>query len=347
MLLAAATLITLAGWSGIAQATNYCTYFIISGFFGLNPALGAGEIICVDCPASNTCPGPSGTVFTATLRDGSGNESAGRLRKIDDNCVPCPTDGKTGYTFVKVPKVSLVEDDIDWTTNAGLVRFHLRFRNTDLSESSLQSDFQVFVQDAYGAHVPNGQMIHQGTVAPMGPDSFFDVFFDVPLASLPPNPAVSFGTAPADGASLNDPCAPEPAWHGNIDVVWMGPGGDGQVNMHTAGLPLFPGGATKYVHLLTGCGGPITWSFGPACAGFTFSLVNEDYTPAPAALPPGWTGWISANAAVSVPGGTQCCFTLDMVCEYEPAQIRLCARACSEPTNVVRKRWAEVKAFYR
>lgn len=351
MLLAAATIFTIASWVGSARAVDYCVYSVISGFNDL-PELDGGVIICVTCPASNKCPGPGGINFTARIRNGSGTESDGMLRKLEANCTACPSQGKTGYSFVNVPKVGLLEDDIDWTTTSGIVRFSMRFRNT-AEELSDPTHAEVFVQDHYGAYVANGPMIWSGELPPIQPNSFFDVLFEVPLSQLPPSPTHVIRSAPADGASLNDPCGPGgpggpgAAWQGNIDVVWSEPGGGGNVNKHTAGIGLFPGGAAHFVHLLTGCAGPITWSFGPVCPGFALSLLNEDFTPAPASLPPGWTGWIGASAAASVPGGTTCCFKLDVVCEFEVARIDLCAKACSEPTQAKRKRWAEVKAFYR
>lgn len=247
--------------------------------------------------------------------------------------------------------VSLVTQDIDWSTTSGVVTFHLKFRNTDHLAASGAVDFEVFVQEAYGAFVPNGARIHQGQVPPMGPDGFFDIWWDVAMTDLPPNPETSLGGgAPADGGVLPNPCDPNVAWHGNIDVTWGGPGGTGNVNKHTAGLGLLSGGAMRYVHLLTGCAGPISWAFGtiPAtCNGFTITLVNEDFTPAPGLLPPGWTGWIGVQAAPFVPGGAECCFTIDMTCGSVTTPVDLCARACNEPTPAKRKRWSEVKAIYR
>jgi hypothetical protein len=246
----------------------------------------------------------------------------------------------------------LLNKDIDWSTNNGVVTFHLRFRNPDQVNPSGPVDYEVFVQEAYGAHVANGPRIHQGQVPPLTPDGFFDIWWDVAMTDLPPNPEVSLGGgAPADGPGvLPDPCDPNVAWHGNIDVTWGGPGGAGNVNKHTAGLGLLSGGSMRYVHLLTGCAGPISWAFGtiPAtCNGFTITLVNEDYTPAPGLLPSGWTGWIGVQAAASVPGGAECCFTIDMTCGSVTTPVDLCARSCNEPTPTKRKRWSEVKSIYR
>ncbi len=346
--LLAAALIMLAAWSGRSAAVDYCVYYIVSGFAGLTPALNAGDAICVDCPTSGVCPGPTGTVFTATIRDGAGTEAAGRMRKADPNCITCPSGGLTGYVFVSVPKVSLVEDDIDWDTIGNQVRFHLRFRNSDPDSPSEQSFFDVYTQHAYGAHLPDGPPVLSGAVPPMAPNSFFDVFFDISLDQLPPPPAKRTGSTPKPGPeSAAPPCAPGTIWGGNIDVVWSGPGGSGMVGKHLAGLLVTPGGAVQYIHLITGCAMPIGWSFGAGCSGFTFALVNEDFTPAPAMLPPGWTGWICASAAASVVAGTPCCFSLSMTCGFVPARIDLCATACDQATAPLRRSWSEIKAFFR
>ena len=91
---------------GPVQA-DYCVYFVISGFFGLNPPVNAGDIICVDCPDSAVCPGPAGTNFTATIVDIGGTSSTGQLRKDvgGDSCTSCPPNGKTGYHFVGLAPV--------------------------------------------------------------------------------------------------------------------------------------------------------------------------------------------------------------------------------------------------
>jgi hypothetical protein len=346
--LAAAAILSLANWAVPALAVDYCVYHIVSGFAGLTPELNAGDIICVDCPTSGVCPGPTGTVFTATIRDGGGTEADGRLRKADPSCFACPSGGKTGYTFVKVPKVSLVEEDIDWTTEGNLVRFHLTFRNTDPDTVSEPSAFDVFVQNAYGTHLLDGPSIFSGNVPPMPVGSFFDVFFDIPLDQLPPPPARMFGSVAKDGTvSAAPPCGPGAIWSGNVDVVWSGPGGAGMVGKHLGGLLVTPGGAIQYIHVLTGCATSISWTFGPGCSGFSTSLVNEDFSPAPASLPPAWTGWIAVSAAASVTPGTACCFYIDMTCGFVPARIDLCATACDQATAPLRRSWSEVKAFYR
>lgn len=334
--------LTLLAWPRVAHAVDYCVYHVISGFAGISPELNAGDIICVECPVSRKCPGPSGTVFTATIRDGAATEADGRLRKAADNCIACPTNGKTGYTFVNVPKVGLVEDDMDWTTQGNMVRFHLTFRNTDTDAPSAESFFDVFAQNSYGAFVPDGSLLFHGTVPPMAPASFFDVFFDIPLSQLPPSTTkiMPTFTTPA-------PCAPGVTWSGNIDVVWSGPGGSGMVNKHLGTLLVFPGGGVSYIHLLTGCTTPISWSLGPLCSGFSATLVNEDFSPAPANLPPGWTGWICVQANATVPYGGSCCFSVNMLCGTVSVRIDLCATACDQATAPQRRSWGEVKLIYR
>ena len=92
----------VAACEGRVPDGDYCFYFVISGFHGIDPPLGGGDIICVDCPDSGKCPGPSSTNFTAEIEDLSGTKAKGKLRKDTnvDECQRCPSNGKTGYEFV-------------------------------------------------------------------------------------------------------------------------------------------------------------------------------------------------------------------------------------------------------
>lgn len=244
---------------------------------------------------------------------------------------------------------------VGWRTlpdaGAPLVQFHLRFYNP-FDYPSPPNTFDVFAQPSYGAFLPMGPSIHRGQTPEIPAQSFFDVFFEVPLSALPPPPPTAYnggageklGTTSVPG----EPCPPDDHWDGNIDVIWGNPGGTGQANFHVGTLQVCPGGGKSYIHLLTGCPGGIAWSIPALCPGWNATLVNEDYSPAPAILPPGWTGWICVSADAGVPVGSFCCFTVDMECEGQTAAVELCAIACQcPPVQTESKTWGRLKGDYR
>ena len=252
-----------------------------------------------------------------------------------------------GVALVSAPPpaaaVTLTPSDIDWQmVGPDVVRFHLRFHN-DGPGTSEEVSGTMYSQE-FGAFLPHYGTIGTFIIPPIEPESFFDVFFDVPLSSLPPNP----GSRPALGslAPQDDPCPP-PIWVGNVDVTWIGPGGPGQVNKHFGTVGVCPTGPKSCVHLLTGCGNVITWAFRNVCAGWTVTLENENHSPAPANLPAGWTGHICVSANANVPVGSQCCFKLDLTCLGVTATIDVCALACECPTPVMRGTWGRIKTLYR
>jgi hypothetical protein len=178
------------------------------------------------------------------------------------------------------------------------------------------------------------------------PDSFFDVFLELPLSSLPPSP----GGSPGGGLTAADaeavPCPPM-IWSGNIDIVWAGPSGAGQVNKHVGVAGLCPGGPSSCIHLLTGCNGALTWAIANPCPGFTLTMLNENLTPAPAVLPVGWTGWACLSASAAVPIGTQCCITINFTCSGVVTPVQICAFACQCPTPAIGATWGQMKSIYR
>jgi hypothetical protein len=133
------------------------------------------------------------------------------------------------------------------------------------------------------------------------------------------------------GATTESQCPPDTSWSGNVDINWAGPGGGGQVNRHFTDLLVNPGVGSSHVHTLIFCNSPIgaTWSIAGLCPGWHAALLNEDFTPAPNPVPPGWTGWISVAADASVLPGTSCCFTVTFVCDGRAGVIDVCAEACS------------------
>jgi len=250
-----------------------------------------------------------------------------------------------------LPVAAVAEGDvivsaIDWATNAGVVRFHVQFSNPG-SLLSAPATGEVRSQP-YGAFLPDYGTIGVFEVPPLMPDSFFDVFFDVPLSNLPPSATT---VTPWGNKSATAECGPDIRWAGNIDIVWTrgGGGGGGHVNYHTGTLLVCPGGGISAIHVLTGCAGPVTWSFGPLCPNWYAALVNEDGSPAPSPLPAGWTGYINVWAdCAPVPIGTICCFALNLTCEGVTVPVNLCAEAClCPPVGAESSTWGDVKSLFR
>jgi hypothetical protein len=226
----------------------------------------------------------------------------------------------------------------DWTTDptTGTVRFQLHFSNPDPASDSHPVTGSISSQE-FGVFQPDYAMIGTFDVPPLAPDSFFDVFYDVDPADLPPQPQTILpGGGPAapgvSDAARDGDCSPDDHWDGNVDVVWGIPGAAGaQVNVHYGTLLACPGGGASYIHipaLQCNSQNPITWQITDLCPGFTGTLVNEDLSPAPANLPPNWTGYICVTADASVASGTQCCPKVTFYCDNQPAEITLCTTTC-------------------
>jgi hypothetical protein len=214
---------------------------------------------------------------------------------------------------------------VDWVTNAGVVRFHIRWANEDPDNSTDPATAMVHAQE-FGVFLPDMGLIQQMDVPPMQPNSFFDVFFDVPLTALPPSAPIEI---PTGSPSFVNPCPPPGTWAGNLDIVWSGPGYTGQILKHYGEILVCPGGAPSYIHVGTSnCPNPAPWAIAGLCPGFSATLVNEDKSPAPNPVPPGWTGWICVSAGAVVPVPTTCCFTVNFTCNGSPATIDICATTC-------------------
>jgi hypothetical protein len=234
--------------------------------------------------------------------------------------------------------------EISWEMAApDMVRFQLHFSNPDPFEATLEVSGAMHSQ-AFGVFLPDYGTIGIFNVPPMAPESFFDVFFEVPLGDLPPSPPEGSGVR----ASRSTPAVcPPPIWVGNVDVFWNGPGGAGNVTYHFGDIGTCPGGAPSCVHVVTGCENNETWAINNVCAGWTVTLENQDGTPAPASLPPFWTGWICVTADANVPVGSQCCFSVDFWCNGVKATVNLCAYACPCETPTQQRTWGGIKNIYR
>jgi hypothetical protein len=229
---------------------------------------------------------------------------------------------------------------IDWLPVAGTnnIRFHIRWENPDDDASSSPVNGQMSSQE-FGVFLSDYGHIGNFNVPPLQPASFFDVFFEVPLSSLPPAPekilpgggpgAPAGGLAPLGTGAAAVDCPPDTNWAGNVDIVWLGPGQGGQVGVHYADLLTCIGGPPSYIHFRgSNCPNPMPWTIAGLCPGFTSTLVNEDFTPAPNPVPVGWTGWICVSAAVGLPTGASCCFGVTFTCNGASSTINICSTAC-------------------
>jgi hypothetical protein len=231
--------------------------------------------------------------------------------------------------------VDVSPPEVNWQmVGTDVVRFQLHFHNADPLESTLGVSGSMHSQE-FGAFLPNFGLIGIFVIPPMEPESFFDVFFEVPLSSLPPSQNVGAG-----------PCPP-PIWVGNVHAIWSGEGGAGEVSKHYGNIGVCPGGAPSCLHVLTGCPGAVTWALVVNCPGWTVTLLNEDHTPAPAILTPNWTGWACITANAGVPVGSQCCFNLNLICAGVTATIDVCAFACECSVKVEQGTWGRIKTLYR
>ena len=251
----------------------------------------------------------------------------------------------TGATAPPDPELA----EASWTTDMDLVTFHLVFHNPDPDTPSLPVSGSVFSQE-FGVFLPDQGLIDEFDIPPIPPESFFDVFFEVPLSGLPPTAGeILPGNGPlAPGVhGVAQPlCPPDDHWDGNVDIFWGVPGALAQVLAHYGTLQVGPGVGNSYIHVVTNCAFPATWTITGLCAGFSATLVNEDLSPAPNPVPAGWTGHICVSAAASVPVGSTCCFKVNFNCGGIPGVIDLCVEVCDWTTPVEPVTWGRIKSLY-
>jgi hypothetical protein len=237
--------------------------------------------------------------------------------------------------------------NVDWQTQSstGMVQFHLQWYNPDVAVPSLTVSGEVWAQE-FGVFVPDQGLIGTFDIPPIPPESFFDVFFEVPSSSLPVPPEEGYSSKPLQLPPI--PCPPGDHWDGNIDIMWGGPGGNGQVNYHIGQIMVCPGMGTSYIHMIAGCPGGAGWAIGGVCPGWSVALLNEDLSPAPNPVPPNWTGWIATSANAQVPVGQTCCFSIVFTCGMQTATVQLCATTCQcDHVGVENSTWGILKSLYR
>ena len=245
----------------------------------------------------------------------------------------------------------------EWSTLGTDVRFHLQFHNPEPVMSGPVSG--ELNSQPYGAFLEDYGQIGVFDIPPIEPESFFDVFFEVPLSTLPPSAEkitpFGGGGGGGGGGTLSPAvaCPPDLSWAGNIDVFWNGPGGSGQANVHNAYLQACPGGAPSYIHIFGNCPSGASWAFGPLCPGWSAALLSSDGLgqpngPAPNPLAAGFfDGWIRVTADASVPIGSTCCFALNMTCGDSTVPINLCVEACEcETVPTEPSSWGRIKSLY-
>ena len=276
-------------------------------------------LICVSAPAST--PVGDSCCFKVEFLCGP---VPGAASGIIDVCV------KTCTWAAPTPPVLTA---VDWTRIGTTVRFHQHWENQSPSSATDPVSGNMSSQ-SFGVFLPDFGPIGSFNIPPIPVNSFFDVFFDVPLAQLPPEPQ---RVLPGGGPQPGSPCPPDTSWSGNVDINWAGAGGTGQVGRHFTSLLVRPGFGSSHVHTLIFCNSTAgaTWSIAGLCPGFTATLLNENFTPAPNPVPPGWTGWISVAAAGALPSGVSCCFTVTFTCDGHPGVIDVCAETCLWPNTGV------------
>ena len=224
-----------------------------------------------------------------------------------------------------------VPGTIEWSRlqGTGNVRFHVRWDNPD-ANSPTQPVSGDMMSQAFGVFLPDAGPIGHFDIPTIPAGSFFDVFFDVPMDSLPSEPARQF---PNGNPPVGGPCPQDSSWNGNVDIVWGGPGGSGTVNRHYGNILVNSAGGGSLLHAISGCSLATgsTWSLSGVCPGWTVTLENEDHTPAPVVLPAGWTGWLRLSAP-GLPAGETCCVLLTVQCGSQFAQIRVCGTVCTWAT---------------
>jgi hypothetical protein len=248
---------------------------------------------------------------------------------------------------------------VDWETIGQSVRFHVQFHNPDPSAPS-EAVSGMMSSQPFGAFVPNSGPIGTFDVPVLAADSFFDVFFDVALSSLPPSAEMILpGGGPGNGTApgvtgLADVCPPPTFWNGNVDIFWTPPG-TGNVNYHFGQLLICPGAGNSYVHVIMDCEDPagISWSISGLCPGWSATLVSDNGSfqpggPAPNPIPPGFfDGWICISADLTVTTGNSCNPVLNLSCGSEPAAINVSAEACDwSSVPVEPSTWGRMKTHF-
>jgi hypothetical protein len=254
-------------------------------------------------------------------------------------------------------QAEILLEDVSWETIDPTVRFHLTFYNPDVVPSEVAT-CQLSSQE-FGAFLPNFGLIEEFDIPPIPPDSFFDVFFDVPLDQLPPSaeellPEGGGPQGPA-GAPQSTPCPPDNFWNGNVDVFWFGPGGTGQVQAHFGTVLVCPGAGNSYIHVILDCQDPagVSWNVSGVCTGWAASLyVDAGGTPgglAPNPIPPGFfDGWIGISATQNVAIGTVCNLSLNLMCGNAPATVNVTVEACDwGPVPTEPMTWGSIKLLYQ
>lgn len=247
------------------------------------------------------------------------------------------------FTSSATAEVVLDPADISWSTENGLVTFVLPFFN-DGPVLSEPMQGELWAQD-FGAFLPDIMSIGPFLIEEIPPDSFFDVFVEIPFDQLPPSADEFYDWIHLD-KTVN--CGPDWHWDGNVDVIW-GPVGGPMVQSHMGTMQVCPGYGGSYIHLITGCNGPTTWNFTGVCTGFTATLLDELFANATATLPPGFTGWIKVSAVGTVPHGTTCNINLNLTCTgiTVPVQLSVLACNCGTPVETEDKTWGSIKSLYR
>ena len=247
------------------------------------------------------------------------------------------------FTSPATAEVVLDPADVSWTTDAGVVTFTLPFYN-DGPLPSEPMPGELLAQE-FGAFLPTIMSIGTFQIGEIPPDSFFDVFVEIPFDQLP-SPAEEIYDWYHPDKTVN--CGPDWHWDGNVDVIW-GPVGGPTVQAHLGTMQVCPGYGGSYIHLITACNGNTTWNFTGVCAGFTAALLDETFAPAPTTLLPGFSGWVKVWAVGTVTHGQTCNINLNLTCTgiMVPVQLSVLTCNCGIPVDLEDRTWGSIKSLYR
>jgi hypothetical protein len=243
--------------------------------------------------------------------------------------------------FLGARALAVGVDEVTWETFGTNVQFTIIFVNTGSTPSEPISG-EVNAQ-RFGAFLPNEGFICDLSVPSLQPGETFTIVCEAEPGTDIPLSAEKI--LPWELDSVGD-CPPDDFWAGNVEIAWVGDGG-GNVDVHQGTLQMCPGAGNSCIRVRIACPEAASWMFSEACAGWTFTLVDENFEPAPNPLPPGqFDGWICVQGDPADPVGLSCSYELQVTCGGETAIVSIVSEVCDclalpvEPST-----WGRIKSL--
>jgi hypothetical protein len=232
-------------------------------------------------------------------------------------------------------------EDVTWSSPGSTVSFTLTFRNTNPQARS-RGVYGRLHAHFFGDFPSPGPSLSSFALSSIPPSQTATVTLNVPVSSLPPSAA---RLLPGGAPSLPG-CVSGSTWIGGASVRWRETGvSDTTVSSCSrSALSVCPASGPSHVQVSVGCADPagVSWTVTPLPPEWNASLVQDSGgtpgLPAPNPLPPGpFAGWISVEAASSVPAGATADVAMVLGCGSESARVIVTATACwcQDPTDVV------------